>query len=124
MSEKFSTYVMEPGSNYEFNGEVHCWYYEPIYFKVKEQKSIGRMYEIAFVKFAKYITSSVRPFKKSDWKYINRIDFHLVEDKPAIKIERKKTVPTLEFTDLFGEEKQILSNGKVRIKPIPKGETQ
>lgn len=119
---EFTVFEMRPGCNYEFNGEEHCWYWAPVAFKVKTQKDINKMREKVYKKFAKFIALNVSTFKTSDWKYINRIDFIMVENKPIIKKEHKKAVPVLEYVDLFGQTQQIMSNGKERLKPICKGE--
>lgn len=117
---EYVEYVMRFGNNYEYCGEEHSWHGYNIHVKVVARKDLDKMHKAAYTKIAKYICTHCSSFKQSDWKYINRIDFDIVEKAP--KKVTKKTQPILEYVNLFGEPKQVLSNGKERAKPIPKGE--
>lgn len=115
-------FKMNPFAKYEFEGEEYTWLWDSIIVEVSYNRNESAMYHAAYVKIAKYITSSLSNYKKSQWKYINKLNFHIVNDKTTIKIRKKNVQPIIEYTDLFGVNKEILSNGKERIKPIKKGE--
>lgn len=113
---------MDPMAKYEFEGEEFTWLWTPIEVEVRYNRNSYVMRKAAYNKIAKYITSHLSIFRKSQWIYINKIDFHIVNNKQTLTTRKKNYVPVVEYTDLFGTTKQILSNGKERIKPIMKGE--
>lgn len=120
MTEKV-TWILDGFHHYEFNGEDHIWIYDEIAVKVTYKKDIHKMKKAADKLIAKEIVKRLpRNYRASEWKYFNWIDSRLYET--ATKKPRKKNKPIIEYTDLFGKDMQIMSDGTERIKPIPKDE--
>lgn len=120
--------IFKMGWHYQFNGQEHVWIYPDIEITVDmpdnvyhTDKSYQRFHSIVHNKFAKEICKRLSVYRKSDYKYFNKIDFKFIFDelKSESKSANKQTkfVAVGEFTDLFGQTKQISSDGTVRIKP-------
>lgn len=125
-------FIMLPGSVYKFEGETHFWAGSSIIVEVRKTNDILRMRHAAKIKIAKYIVTHINRYKKSQWIYINYIQFEKyvelkklnekMETKENKKRQKHSPSPIVSYTDLFGQEREIMSNGKTRLKPVYKGE--